>query len=66
MRVKLLISRSGLAGAQNVGDEIEVSTEEGQRLIDAGKAQPVSFKKPKREKAAVKPKETRGREDGTV
>lgn len=38
MRVKLLISRSGPAGSFDVGDEIEVSSEEGQRLIDAGKA----------------------------
>lgn len=66
MRVKLLISRSGPAGAQDVGDEIEVSSNEGQRLIDAGKAQPVSFKKPKREKATIKSDETRGRKDGAL
>lgn len=66
MRVKLLISRSGPAGSFDVGDEIEVSSEEGQRLIDAGKAHLVSFKKPKREKATVKPEETRGRKNGTV
>lgn len=58
MRVKLLISRSGPAGAQDVGDEIEVSSDEGQRLIDAGKAHPVSFKKPKREKATARKHET--------
>lgn len=58
MRVKLLISRSGPAGSQDVGDEIEVSSDEGQRLIDAGKADPVSFKKPKREKATARKHET--------
>ena len=41
MKVKLLVSRSGPAGAQNVGDEIDVSDDEGKRMIEAGQCQPV-------------------------
>lgn len=39
MLVKLLVSRATNDGAQNRGDDIEVSAEEGQSLIDAGQAE---------------------------
>lgn len=61
MRVKLLISRSGPAGAFNAGDEIDVSESEGQRLIDLGKALPTTVSKTKREKATLGKHETRGK-----
>ena len=38
MKVTLLVSRSGPAGAFNAGDEIEVSADEGGRMIEAGQA----------------------------
>ena len=41
MKVELLVSRAGIDFSQNVGDEIEVSTEEGKRMIEAGQAKPV-------------------------
>ena len=41
MRVKLLVSRSGANGAQNRGDVIEVSDDEGPRMIEAGQAEPI-------------------------
>lgn len=41
MKVKLLVSRSGVDGAQNAGDEIDVSDAEGARMISAGQAEPV-------------------------
>ena len=41
MKVKLLVSRSGPAGAQNVGDVIDVDGAEAKRLIEARQAEPV-------------------------
>ena len=41
MKIKLLVSRSGVDGAQNRGDEIEVDAEEAKRMIEAGQAEPV-------------------------
>lgn len=41
MKVKLLISRAAADGSQNAGDEIEVSTEEAARMIEAGQCVPV-------------------------
>lgn len=41
MKIKLLVSRSGVDGAQNVGDEIEVSNDEAKRMIEAGQAEPL-------------------------
>ncbi len=58
MKVKLLISRAGLSFSQNIGDEVEVGEEEGKRLIQAGKATPVTEKR-KVQKATSNPKETR-------
>lgn len=54
MKIKLLTPRSGPKGSLNVGDEIEVSEPEGKRLIEAGKASPVSDRKPKRTATAKK------------
>lgn len=49
MKVKLLTSRSGPAGASNAGDEIEVPADEAKRMIEAGQAEPVrSGKKPEK------------------
>lgn len=53
MKVKLLISRAGRNFSQSVGDEIEVGDEEGRRLIEAGKAEPVRERRT--EKAVRKP-----------
>lgn len=41
MRVVLSVSRSGPQGVFHAGDEIEVSDEDGRRMIDAGQALPV-------------------------
>jgi hypothetical protein len=59
MKVKLLTSRAGLGESQNAGDEIEIGTAEGGRMIEAGQATLVrsipnkqnTSKKPKTEKA---------------
>lgn len=40
MKVELLISRAGPAGAQNRGEVIDVSQQEGKRMIEAGQAIP--------------------------
>ncbi len=58
MKVKLLISRAGLSFSQSAGQEVEVSEEEGKRLIQAGKASPVAEKR-KVQKATSNPKEIR-------
>lgn len=39
MKVKLLVARAGLQGAQNVGEEIDVSADEAKRMVDAGQAE---------------------------
>lgn len=41
MKVKLLVSRASAEGAQNRGDEIEVTADEAKRMIEAGQAEPV-------------------------
>ena len=38
MKVKLLCSRSGIDFSQNAGEEIEVSDDEGLRMVEAGQA----------------------------
>lgn len=49
MKVKLLVSRSGPMGSQNVGDVIDVDGDEGKRMISAGQAEVVrSGKKPEK------------------
>lgn len=53
MKVKLLVSRSGPLGSQNVGDEIEAAADEAKRMIEAGQAAPVRSKA-KPEKTAKK------------
>lgn len=52
MKIKLLCSRAGADFAQNAGDEIVVSADEGTRMIEAGQAIPVAEQKIER---AVKP-----------
>lgn len=41
MKIKLLVSRSGADGAQNVGDIIDVANDEAGRMIEAGQAEAV-------------------------
>ena len=41
MKVRLTVSRSGADGAFAPGDEIEVSENEGVRMIEAGQAEAV-------------------------
>ena len=59
MKVKLLVSRSGADGAQNRGVVIDVSDDEGPRMIEAGQAEAIravaketAVSKRKAEKAA--------------
>lgn len=58
MKVKLLISRACSGFSQNVGDEVDVSSDEAVRMIEAGQATAVrsagkntATKKVKTEKA---------------
>lgn len=39
MKVRLLVSRATNDGAQNRGDEIDVSAEEAEALLNAGQAE---------------------------
>lgn len=48
MKVELLVSRSGVDGAQNRGEIIEVSADEAERMIAAGQAAPVRSAKPQK------------------
>lgn len=41
MKIRLLVSRSGIDGAQSPGDEITVAQAEAIRMIKAGQAVPV-------------------------
>lgn len=41
MKIRLLVPRAGPAGAQNRGDEVEVSDAEAVRMFEAGQAEPV-------------------------
>ena len=54
MKIKLLISRATAKEVYKVGDEIEVSEREAQRLVAAGKAVVVEAV-PKRETTRKKP-----------
>lgn len=57
IQVELRVPRSGAMGAQNIGDIIDVSTAEAERMIAAGQAIP--YAKAKREKAVKPKRETR-------
>lgn len=63
MKVKLLVSRAGTNFTQSVGDVIEVSDDEGKRLIDSLQAIAAGGKAPSRkavvEAAALKPPKKR-------
>lgn len=48
MRIKLLTARAAATGAQNVGDEVDVSDGEAKRMIVAGQAVPVRGAKAER------------------
>ena len=50
MKVTLLVSRSGADGSQGPGEVIEVSTKEGQALIESDQAEPVKVVKQKTKK----------------
>lgn len=56
MKVKLLVSRTGADGAQNAGDEIEVSTDEATRMLNANPPQATPVRAAKPETTARKPK----------
>lgn len=58
MKIELLVPRSGPQGAFNIGDHMEVSEEEGKRLVGAGKARPIQSRS--KRKAKIEPDETRG------
>ncbi|GEM_PF-4451360 len=47
MKVKLLTGRAGADWSQDVGQIIEVSKDEGQRMVDSGQAEPVQEKREK-------------------
>ena len=53
MKVKLLVPRSGPAGAFNVDDEIEVSDSEAKRMFAARHAVPISEVRTERAVKAV-------------
>ena len=55
MKVKLLIARASADGAQNRGDEVEVSADEAKRMIEAGQAEPVRSAKPEKAVSRAKP-----------
>lgn len=59
MKIKLLVSRSGVDGAQNRGDEIDVPEAEAERMIAAMQAERVDAPKADRAVSKAKP-ETRG------
>lgn len=59
MKVKLLISRAGKGFSQTAGDVVDVNEREGAALIDAGKAEPVSFKETATKKTTAR-KATKG------
>ena len=50
MKVKLLVSRSSAEGSAGPGEVVEVSTKEGQALIDSGQAEAIKVIKPKTKK----------------
>lgn len=47
MKVKLLTGRAGSDWSQDAGQVVEVSKEEGQRLVESGQAEPVQEKREK-------------------
>jgi len=48
MKVKLLVSRAGVEGAQNRGEIVEVSTDEAGRMVEAGQAEMVRATSPEK------------------
>ncbi len=48
MKVELLVSRAGTNFTQSVGEVIEVSDDEGKRLLDSNQAKAVGGKPPGR------------------
>jgi len=51
MKIILNVPRAAASGAQNIGDEVEVSADEAKRMIEAGHASPVRTSSRKTEKA---------------
>ena len=49
MKVELLVSRAGTNFTQSVGEVIEVSDDEGKRLLDSSQAKAVGGKSPSRQ-----------------
>lgn len=48
MKVRLLTNRAGVDFSQSIGQEIDVSDDEAQRLIASGQAEPVREKRVER------------------
>lgn len=48
MKVELLVARAGVGESQNRGDVVDVDSDEGQRMIDAGQAKLVRSKAPEK------------------
>lgn len=48
MKIKLLVARATVAGAENRGDVIEVESAEAKRMIEAGQAEPVRGSAPEK------------------
>lgn len=62
MKVKLLVSRAGPAGAFNRGDEVEVSEAEARRMFEADPPQAVPVRDdPAIETTAKNPRKPRGK-----
>ncbi len=55
MLIKLLTARATATGAENAGDEVEVSDAEAVRMIEAGQAAPVRSQKAERATKKGKP-----------
>ena len=54
MKVKLLVSRASVEWVQNAGDVVEVSDDEGKRMIEANQAVPARGGKAKKETTDAK------------
>lgn len=55
MKIKLLVSRAGPKLAQNAGEIVDVSSDEGERMVAAGQAEIVRAAKPEKAVKRNKP-----------
>lgn len=54
MKVKLLVPRTGPAGAENIDDVIDVPADEAERMVAAGQCEIVRAAKPEKAVRRVK------------